>query len=194
LTESSENILTVSGAVWRETTKRARVISDLAEMDHYITAQVDQAASKLNIGRSRVCRLLARFKESRDTTSLLPTRPGRKTGGQMLKKAQERIISDLTTGALHPRMYGAASSARPRLVHSFTAAAAYAIRWSELIDRLNTEATIELERRSWFWPPAAHNALQRAIVSVGGQRSVFSASRLFSTDLGKTRRKGKHFY
>jgi hypothetical protein len=42
-----------------------------------------------------VYRLLARFRESRDTSSLLPTRPGRKTGGQMLKKAQERIISDL---------------------------------------------------------------------------------------------------
>jgi putative transposase len=95
LTESSQNILMVSGAVWRETVKRARVISDLAEMDHCTTAQVDQAARKLNIGRAMVYRLLARFRESRDTSSLLPTKPGRKTGGQMLKKAQERIISDL---------------------------------------------------------------------------------------------------
>jgi hypothetical protein len=70
----------------------------------------------------------------------------------------------------------------------------YAIRWSELVDRLDTEATIELERRSWLWPPAAHNALGRAIVSVRRQRSVPLARRLFSTDLGKTRRKGKHFY
>lgn len=95
MTESSQNILTVSGPVWRETAKRARVISDLAEMDDCTTAQVDEAASKLKIGRAMVYRLLARFKESRDTSSLLPTRPGRKTGGQMLKKAQERIISDL---------------------------------------------------------------------------------------------------
>lgn len=95
-----KNILTVSGAVWRETAKRARVISDLAEMDHCTTAQVDEAASKLKIGRAMVYRLLARFKKSRDTSSLLPTRPGRKTGGQRLKKAQERILSDrgLSTG------------------------------------------------------------------------------------------------
>lgn len=71
------------------------MISDLAEIDHCATAQVDEAASKLKIGRATVYRLLAHFKESQDTSSLLPTRPGRKAGGQMLEKAQERIISDL---------------------------------------------------------------------------------------------------
>lgn len=70
----------------------------------------------------------------------------------------------------------------------------YAHRWPELIDRLDTKASIELERRSWFWPPAAHNALGRALVLVKGKRSVCSPTRLFSTGLGKTRRKGKTFY
>ena len=41
-----------------------------------------------------VYRLLARFKRSQETSSLLPTRPGRKAGAHVLKNAQERIIAD----------------------------------------------------------------------------------------------------
>lgn len=42
-----------------------------------------------------VYRLLTRFKNRRDTSSILPTRPGRKPGGKLLKKPQERIIAQL---------------------------------------------------------------------------------------------------
>jgi putative transposase len=95
LTKPSQNILTVSDAVWRETARRARIIAALAEHERCSTQQVDEAAGKLKIGRAMVYRLLSRFKQSRDTSSLLPTRRGRKTGRQLLKKAQERIIADL---------------------------------------------------------------------------------------------------
>jgi putative transposase len=95
LTESSKNILTVSDAVWQETARRARVIAALAEHEHCSTKQIEEAARKLKIGRAMVYRLLACFKRSPDTSSLLTTKPGRKTGGQLLKKAQEQIIADL---------------------------------------------------------------------------------------------------
>jgi putative transposase len=81
--------------VWRETAKRARVIARLAENERCSSEQVDAAARKLKIGRAMVYRLLARFRNNRDTSSLLPTKPGRKTGGHMLQKAQEKIIADL---------------------------------------------------------------------------------------------------
>jgi hypothetical protein len=66
----------------------------------------------------------------------------------------------------------------------------YASRWCELLDCLDTKALAELERRSWLWPPAIHNALRRARGKSPRPRSVAA----FSTELGKTRSTVKHFY
>jgi putative transposase len=95
LTDSSQNVLAVSDPVWRETAKRARILAALADHERCSTKQVDEAGKKLKIGRAMVYRLLARFKQRRDTSSLLPTRRGRKTGGKLLKQPQERIIAQL---------------------------------------------------------------------------------------------------
>jgi putative transposase len=95
LAGSPQNILAVSDAVWRATARRARVIAGLAENERCSVEEVDLAAGKLKIGRAMVYRLLARFKQNRDTSSLLPTRPGRKAGVHLLEEAQEGIISNL---------------------------------------------------------------------------------------------------
>jgi hypothetical protein len=34
--------------------------------------------------------------------------------------------------------------------------------WQELLLCLSTKDIADLQRRSWYWPPAAHNALRRA--------------------------------
>ncbi len=38
----------------------------------------------------------------------------------------------------------------------------YLFRWHDLLVCLTNEEIEQLERRSWYWPPAAHNALRRA--------------------------------
>ena len=57
--------------------------------------QIDDVAKRLKIGRAMVYRLLARFREARETTALLPRTAGRKPGSRFLKKEQERIIEEL---------------------------------------------------------------------------------------------------
>jgi hypothetical protein len=59
------------------------------------------------------------------------------------------------------------------------------LRWCELVDRLDTETRVQLERRSWLWPVAAHNALRRALLQVRDKPSMRSSRRKrrrFSTD------------
>jgi hypothetical protein len=66
--------------------------------------------------------------------------------------------------------------------------------WCELIDCLDAMAFAELERRSWLWPPAAHNSLRRAVPSSRGTSPPQRFSTPFSTELRKTRRRVGHFY
>ena len=88
-------MLDVPDSIWRETAKRARILAALAARDRCSTQQIDDAARRLKIGRAMVYRLLARFKNRRDMSSILPTRPGRKPGGELLKKPHERIVEQL---------------------------------------------------------------------------------------------------
>jgi hypothetical protein len=62
------------------------------------------------------------------------------------------------------------------------------LRWSELLVCLTAEYRSELERRSWLWPPAAHNALRRGGCSARDRRLFHSMGRPLSTDIRKTRR------
>jgi hypothetical protein len=64
--------------------------------------------------------------------------------------------------------------------------------WFELLVCLTAENRSELERRSWLWPPAAHNALRRAGCSPRDRRLFHSMVRPLSTDIGKTRRSVAH--
>jgi hypothetical protein len=37
--------------------------------------------------------------------------------------------------------------------------------WGQLLSRVSENNIVDLQRRSWHWPPAAHNSLRRAIES-----------------------------
>ena len=52
-------------------------------------------AEKLKLSRASVYRLLTRFKNSREASSLLPTTPGRKRGAKELSDDQEKLIDKL---------------------------------------------------------------------------------------------------
>jgi hypothetical protein len=74
-----------------ESEHRAR----LAEAKGGSAEQIDGVAQKLKLSRASVYRLLARFKDSREATSLLPAAPGRKNGTQEVGVDQEKIIDEL---------------------------------------------------------------------------------------------------
>jgi TniQ len=54
-------------------------------------------------------------------------------------------------------------------------------RWQDLLCRLTPQDVDALERKSWYWPPSAHNALRRA-TPLSSTKNRF----LVSTDSGKT--------
>ena len=85
----------VPTSVWKLTVKRAKVLAPLAEEDHCSIEQIDEAARRLSIGRAMVYRLLSRYRQSLQTASLLPSKPGPKRGSKELKPAQEQIIDSL---------------------------------------------------------------------------------------------------
>ena len=72
--------------------RRAKLLARLAETESSSIEQVDGVAQKLKLSRASVYRLLARFKDSREATSLLPAAPGRKNGAKELGVDQEKII------------------------------------------------------------------------------------------------------
>lgn len=58
--------------------------------------------------------------------------------------------------------------------------------WSQLLSRVSANNIEDLQRRSWHWPPAAHNSLRRAIESrFNPQRQTHRARALISYDVGK---------
>jgi hypothetical protein len=79
-------------------------------------------------------------------------------------------------------------------IRSLLNGGAFVSRWSELIDCLDAMAFAELERRSWLWPPAVHNALRRAAPSSRGTSPPQRFSTPFSTELRKTRLRVVRFY
>jgi putative transposase len=79
-------------SVWKLTVKRAKVLTPLVETGQCTVQKIDAAARRLRISRAMVYRLLARFRQSQETSVLLPTKPGPKLGSKELKPAQEEII------------------------------------------------------------------------------------------------------
>ncbi len=65
----------------------------------------------------------------------------------------------------------------------------YAFRWYELLVCLTVETIADLERRSWHWPPAAHNAFRRAAHFPRDKRFFHAMGNSpLSTDISKTKR------
>ena len=71
----------------------------------------------------------------------------------------------------------------------------YSFRWYELLVCLTRECIAELEKRSWHWPPAAHNAFRRAARLPRDKRFFHSlGGPLLPTDVGKTQGRAKKVY
>jgi DNA-damage-inducible protein J len=85
----------VPNKTWKTTVRRAKFLARLAEAERASVEQVKDVAQKLRLSRASVYRLLARFKNSREATSILPGAPGRKNGAKELSVDQEKIIDEL---------------------------------------------------------------------------------------------------
>ena len=77
---------------------RLPVLEPLAECPNCTTEQIDKAATSLQVSRATIYRLLTRYKQNREATSLLPETPGRKRGSKELKPVQERIVQESIRG------------------------------------------------------------------------------------------------
>jgi hypothetical protein len=75
-------------SVWKLTVKRAKVLTPLVETGQCTVQKIEVAGRRLRISRAMVYRLLARFRQSQETSVLLPTKPGPKLGSNELKPAQ----------------------------------------------------------------------------------------------------------
>jgi putative transposase len=73
--------------------RRERVLSHLAEQPECSRAMIKKACATLELSRAMVFRLLARYKEDRRFSVLLPRPQGRKRGSHFLLEGQERMIS-----------------------------------------------------------------------------------------------------
>jgi putative transposase len=85
----------VANKTWKTTVRRAKFIARLAEAERASEEQIKHVAQKLKLSRASVYRLLARFKNSREATSLLPAKSGKKNGSKELSVDQEKIIDEL---------------------------------------------------------------------------------------------------
>jgi putative transposase len=83
---------------WASASLKARVLAPLAQLEDCTIEDMDEAAALLKVSRATAYRLLARYKQSLETTSLLPETPGRKPGTSKLNHIQETIIQEAIHG------------------------------------------------------------------------------------------------
>jgi putative transposase len=84
----------VPDLAWESAALKARILAPLAELQDCTTQQMNEAARQLKVSRATVYRLLARYKQDLQATSLLPETPGRKPGTKELSQVQEKIVQD----------------------------------------------------------------------------------------------------
>jgi putative transposase len=82
----------VSEADWETARERERVLRSLAEQQSVSTAAVDEAARKLGLSRSFTYKLLARYKQLPQVSSLLLRTRGRTPDLQLLDQAREKVM------------------------------------------------------------------------------------------------------
>ncbi len=76
-----------------EAEQRAKVIGRLAQKQRCTFAEIDAAAAELGVTRAYVYRLLRLYRESPQTSTLVPARRGRRTGKGVLNQNLEAIIA-----------------------------------------------------------------------------------------------------
>jgi putative transposase len=81
-----------SKAEWKEACRREAVIRPLVVEGSVSNAQADQAAQELGVSRSLVYRLVARYRQRAQTSSLLSVPRGRTEQTQWLDKEVETLI------------------------------------------------------------------------------------------------------
>jgi putative transposase len=88
----------VPDAAWECAAVKAKVLAPLAEQEDCTTKQMEAAAKDLGVSRATVYRLLARYKQRLQATSLLPETPGKKPGSKELSPVQEKIVQEAIRG------------------------------------------------------------------------------------------------
>jgi putative transposase len=81
-----------SKAEWEAACRREAVIRPLVEEGSVSNARADQAAKELGVSRSLVYRLVARYRQRAQTSSLLSVPRGRTERTQWLDKEVETLI------------------------------------------------------------------------------------------------------
>ena len=77
---------------WRIARRRERVLQRVVESDATAAMQVAEASQALDLSRSSIYRLLRRFREAAQTSSLLLGHPGITTQHRQLSDARETIV------------------------------------------------------------------------------------------------------
>ena len=91
-----------SKAEWKEACRREAVIRPLVVEGSVSNAQADQAAQELGVSRSLVYRLVARYRQRAQTSSLLSVPRGRTEQTQWLDKEVETLIRSVVERSLFP--------------------------------------------------------------------------------------------
>ena len=93
--DQTTTLVGIPSKTWKTTVRRAKFLARLAEAERASEEQIQDVAQKLKLSRASVYRLLARFKNSKEATSLLPVKSGKKNGSKELSVDQEKIIDEL---------------------------------------------------------------------------------------------------
>lgn len=89
---------------WEEAKRRAKIIRRLKENEHSRTiADIEEAASDLELSRAQVYVLLRRYAKDPRTSSLLPKHPVWRAGMSRLSDEQEEIIRTILDRELNNR-------------------------------------------------------------------------------------------
>src|SRR5580704_3097466 len=84
-----------SKAEWKEACRREAVIRPLVVEGSVSNAQADQAAQELGVSRSLVYRLVARYRQRAQTSSLLSVPRGRTERSQWLDVAGIHVLRSM---------------------------------------------------------------------------------------------------
>src|SRR5690242_5853555 len=83
---------TAAKADWGLAVEREPVIRPLAEEEKLTDERLQEAMLRLNLGRSVLYKLIQRYRQRPQTSSLLPLRRGRGRDSRVLNREQEELL------------------------------------------------------------------------------------------------------
>src|SRR5690242_2644706 len=84
---------TASDADWVMALQREAVLRPLAEQPRFAEPDIAEAASRLRLARVTIYRLVRRYRQRPQTSSLMPWKRGRTPSTRFLDKAREELIA-----------------------------------------------------------------------------------------------------